>query len=155
MCQTDLKKKASLQWFCTVKSFPFRIFHKAWLLIAKTWVSEPSFSVYYSKWSLQLQWHLGYKIHFTSPESPLSHSLGYFLLDISVMSILFCSKLNSLCLPHKMLYPLGQCTLCSPNWWPWFSSCYLDHSNKVGKQCQTLFWGGLQNHCRWWLQPWN
>ena len=22
------------------------------------------------------------------------------------------------------------------------------------KQCQTLFWG-LQNHCRWWLQPWN
>ena len=22
------------------------------------------------------------------------------------------------------------------------------------KQCQTLF-GGLQNHCRWWLQPWN
>ena len=18
-----------------------------------------------------------------------------------------------------------------------------------------LFWGGLQNHCRWWLQPWN
>ena len=23
------------------------------------------------------------------------------------------------------------------------------------KQWQTLFWGGLQNHCRWWLQPWN
>ena len=26
-----------------------------------------------------------------------------------------------------------------------------------GKQCkqwQILFWG-LQNHCRWWLQPWN
>ena len=22
------------------------------------------------------------------------------------------------------------------------------------KQCQTLFFG-LQNHCRWWLQPWN
>ena len=22
----------------------------------------------------------------------------------------------------------------------------------TGKQCQTLFWG-LQNHCRWWLQP--
>ena len=21
------------------------------------------------------------------------------------------------------------------------------------KQCQTLFLGGLQNHCRWWLQP--
>ena len=18
-----------------------------------------------------------------------------------------------------------------------------------------LIWGGLQNHCRWWLQPWN
>ena len=18
-----------------------------------------------------------------------------------------------------------------------------------------IFWGGLQNHCRWWLQPWN
>ena len=18
-----------------------------------------------------------------------------------------------------------------------------------------LFWGGLQSHCRWWLQPWN
>ena len=25
---------------------------------------------------------------------------------------------------------------------------------KKWKQCQT-FWGGLQNHCRWWLQPWN
>ena len=24
----------------------------------------------------------------------------------------------------------------------------------MGKQCQTLFFG-LQNHCRWWLQPWN
>ena len=22
------------------------------------------------------------------------------------------------------------------------------------KQCQT-FLGGLQDHCRWWLQPWN
>ena len=22
------------------------------------------------------------------------------------------------------------------------------------KQCLTLFWG-LQNHCKWWLQPWN
>ena len=26
---------------------------------------------------------------------------------------------------------------------------------KKWKQCQILFWGGLQNHCRWWLQPWN
>ena len=26
---------------------------------------------------------------------------------------------------------------------------------KQWKQCQTLFGGGLQNHCRWWLQPWN
>ena len=25
---------------------------------------------------------------------------------------------------------------------------------KQWKQWQTLFWG-LQNHCRWWLQPWN
>ena len=25
---------------------------------------------------------------------------------------------------------------------------------KQWKQYQTLFWG-LQNHCRWWLQPWN
>ena len=25
---------------------------------------------------------------------------------------------------------------------------------KQWKQCQTLFFG-LQNHCRWWLQPWN
>ena len=25
---------------------------------------------------------------------------------------------------------------------------------KQWKQCQTLFWE-LQNHCRWWLQPWN
>ena len=28
---------------------------------------------------------------------------------------------------------------------------------KQWKQWQVLFWrgGGLQNHCRWWLQPWN
>ena len=25
---------------------------------------------------------------------------------------------------------------------------------KQGKQCQTLFFR-LQNHCRWWVQPWN
>ena len=25
---------------------------------------------------------------------------------------------------------------------------------KQWKQWETLFWG-LQNHCRWWLQPWN
>ena len=25
---------------------------------------------------------------------------------------------------------------------------------KQWKQCQTLFFG-LQNHCKWWLQPWN
>ena len=25
---------------------------------------------------------------------------------------------------------------------------------KQWKQCQTSFWGA-QNHCRWWLQPWN
>ena len=25
----------------------------------------------------------------------------------------------------------------------------------MGKQWLTLFLGGLQNHCRWWLQPWN
>ena len=26
---------------------------------------------------------------------------------------------------------------------------------KQWKQCQTLFFEGLQNHCRWWLQSWN
>ena len=26
---------------------------------------------------------------------------------------------------------------------------------KQWKHWQTLFFGGLQNHCRWWLQPWN
>ena len=26
---------------------------------------------------------------------------------------------------------------------------------KEWKQWLTLFWGCLQNHCRWWLQPWN
>ena len=25
----------------------------------------------------------------------------------------------------------------------------------MGRQCQTLFFFGFQNHCRWWLQPWN
>ena len=31
----------------------------------------------------------------------------------------------------------------------------LQTDGKPWKQCQTLFLGGLQNHCRWWLQPWN
>ena len=26
---------------------------------------------------------------------------------------------------------------------------------KQWKQWETLFGGGLQNHCRWWLHPWN
>ena len=26
---------------------------------------------------------------------------------------------------------------------------------KQWKQWDTLFWGEFQNHCRWWLQPWN
>ena len=25
----------------------------------------------------------------------------------------------------------------------------------MGKQCQNFIFLGLQNHCRWWLQPWN
>ena len=33
-----------------------------------------------------------------------------------------------------------------------FTSWEID--GETGKQCQNLFWG-LQNHCRWWLQPWN
>ena len=24
-----------------------------------------------------------------------------------------------------------------------------------GETVSDFFWGGLQNHCRWWLQPWN
>ena len=23
------------------------------------------------------------------------------------------------------------------------------------KTVADIFWGGLQNHCRWWVQPWN
>ena len=26
---------------------------------------------------------------------------------------------------------------------------------KKWEQWETLLFGGLQNHCRWWLQPWN
>ena len=24
-----------------------------------------------------------------------------------------------------------------------------------GETMETVYFGGLQNHCRWWLQPWN
>ena len=24
-----------------------------------------------------------------------------------------------------------------------------------GETVETVYFGGLQNHCRWWLQPWN
>ena len=30
----------------------------------------------------------------------------------------------------------------------------LQIDGKQWKQWQTIFWR-LQNHCRWWLQPWN
>ena len=36
-------------------------------------------------------------------------------------------------------------------WWHLVLSL---HGKQIGKQWQTYF-GRLQNHCRWWLQPWN
>ena len=33
-------------------------------------------------------------------------------------------------------------------------SLHCTYMEKQWKEWQTLFWG-LQNHCRWWLQPWN
>ena len=32
-------------------------------------------------------------------------------------------------------------------------SPHVKQMEKQWKQCQTLFGGGVQNHCRWWLQP--
>ena len=32
------------------------------------------------------------------------------------------------------------------------TSCQID--GETVETVETLFWG-LQNHCRWWLQPWN
>ena len=31
------------------------------------------------------------------------------------------------------------------------------HGKEMGKHgnSERLYFGGLQNHCRWWLQPWN
>ena len=31
-----------------------------------------------------------------------------------------------------------------------FTSWQID-----GETVTDFIWGGLQNHCRWWLQPWN
>ena len=39
-------------------------------------------------------------------------------------------------------------------WWHLVPSLHVKWMGKQWKQWQTLFWG-LQNHCRWWLQPWN
>ena len=33
------------------------------------------------------------------------------------------------------------------------SSCHID-GEAVETVTEFIFWG-LQNHCRWWLQPWN
>ena len=32
------------------------------------------------------------------------------------------------------------------------TSCQID--GETVETVETLFWG-LQNHCRWWMQPWN
>ena len=53
--------------------------------------------------------------------------------------------------------PLKSCVLCLH-----FSSSNEDHGilshhfmgNRWGNSVRLYFWG-LQNHCRWWLQPWN
>ena len=37
--------------------------------------------------------------------------------------------------------------------WDLVTSLHGKEMGKQWKQCQTCF--GLQNHCRWWLQPWN
>ena len=26
---------------------------------------------------------------------------------------------------------------------------------QIDRETSRLYFGGLQNHCRWWLQPWN
>ena len=38
------------------------------------------------------------------------------------------------------------------------ASCPVTSWQIDGETVETVtdfFWGGLQNHCRWWLQPWN
>ena len=48
-------------------------------------------------------------------------------------------------------FPLGFKKLTS---WHLVPSLHGKWMGKQWKQWQTLFWG-LQNHCRWWPQPWN
>ena len=35
------------------------------------------------------------------------------------------------------------------------ASCPITSWQIDGETVSDFFWGGLQNHCRWWLQPWN
>ena len=35
------------------------------------------------------------------------------------------------------------------------ASCPITSRQIDGGESDRLYFGGLQNHCRWWLQPWN
>ena len=73
---------------------------------------------------------------------------------------------NSLKMRSTLKSFLSFALKCSSVTWKWF--CLAIHSchgiwschfvaNRWGNSGNSgwLYFGGLQNHCRWWLQPWN
>ena len=45
---------------------------------------------------------------------------------------------------------INNWTLCIHQWHYFMGNRWGNSENSV-----RLYFGGLQNHCRWWLQPWN
>ena len=57
---------------------------------------------------------------------------------------------------------VSHCFHCFPIYVPWSDgtgchdlSHFIAHRWGNSGNCDRLFIFGLQNHCRWWLQPWN
>ena len=108
-----------------------------------------------------------------APQSEIIHSLALSLLYGPTLTSIqnYC---KNHCLPLVLLlfaikwWDQSLLMKVKGEWKSWLKTQHLknkDHgiwahhfmTNKMGKQwqqCQTLFCG-LQNHCRWWLQPQN
>ena len=80
----------------------------------------------------------------------------------SKASILQCSAFFMVQLSHPHMTAGKPLLWLDGLWWinKYFQSIFRSHhfmANRWGNSGNSvrLYLGGLQNHCRWWLQPWN
>ena len=92
-------------------------------------------------------------IHLTGYEVD-THCFDFHLPNNKMSNIFICLFSACVCSLEKCLFESSACFF-----WPgllgiWFYHFMACRRGKSGSSDRFYFLG-LQNHCRWWLQPWN